>query len=184
MVSAQEAIEHNKAQLVAIALKHNIQSIRVEFSGCGDDGCIDCILLTDTRGTYINNPDNLDCSEFQIYGLERSQIWTGSGWESPNFSLNPTLVLTSNLIEPLIYELLERSGVDWINNDGGHGHANIDRNYADETDLSFHLEVYQRYTESSLEHEREEVWSSPEAATLPRAILINAAHPVTEDDFL
>lgn len=185
MVSAQEAIEHNKAQLVAIVLKHDIQSIEVEFSGSGDDGCINDINLFNTRGGRMDNVYDLDCDEFQIYALTTSRIWTGSGWVRPDFSLTPTHDLTSNLIEPLIYVFLEGSGVDWINNDGGHGHANISRSYADQTELSFNLEIYQRYTESALEHEREEVWScTPSAASLPSAILDKPAHPVTEDDFL
>ena len=180
MVSAEEAVEHNKAQLVAIVLKHNIQAIKVEFAGSGDDGCIDYIHLTNTRGEAMNDICDLDCSEFQSYGLNRGRVWTGSGWEHLVDSLS-TVSDLNNLIEPLIYTLIEQTNIDWVNGDGGFGQAAIVRTG---DGLSFNLEIHQRYTDSHCEHDEHEIWSPLGSVPNPRVILSTSAHPVTADDFL
>lgn len=192
MQNLEEAIAHNKTQLVDIIIKHSIRTIQVEFSGSGDDGCIDNIIVRDNDNQPIDCP-SLDCLEFNIFQLNRGRVWNGTNWEQQDFNTLRVDNLVEQLIEPLVYELLEETEIDWVNNDGGYGSVEIEYNH---NRIHFSINIYQRYTESSLEHSEEEQWCSDTRAT-PRLYMDNGRptaewndiinrpiHPVTEDDFL
>lgn len=72
-------------------------------------------------------------------------IYLDGSWEAP---VKGKLY---ELLENWAYELLEKTGVDWYNNDGGYGEIIFDM-----TENKFSYEVYGRYTQSNLEASSEE----------------------------
>jgi len=78
--------------------------IKVSFEGSGDSGSIDDIAIyNEGDHHYINNPVSDDFMELKL---------------SDNRSVG-------QVIEDWAYAVLDRTGVDWYNNEGGEGYINV-----------------------------------------------------------
>ena len=100
--------------IVAEMKTHGIESVRVEFYGGGDDGQIEGVEWSkeppaDTRVDVV--------TEKRKYNLEGSFKYT-LVTETKSLPLEQA-------IEEITYDLLDKSGVDWVNNDGGSGYLEI-----------------------------------------------------------
>lgn len=78
--------------------------IKVSFEGSGDSGSIDDIAIyNEGDHHYINNPVSDDFMELKLFD-NRS---------------------VGHVIEDWAYAVLDRTGVDWYNNEGGEGYINV-----------------------------------------------------------
>jgi hypothetical protein len=109
--------------------------IMVSFDGCGDSGSIENIDIKRSDGTTMMD-------ELIVDYPVRSSRYENGDWinevEVKQMSINEVL-------ESYCYDELEKTSIDWYNNDGGFGELRI--TLSDE--VSIELEVNQRYTEYS-----------------------------------
>jgi len=126
-----------KERFLAILRENKVQSIRVSFSGGGDSGDIDWVEFS--TGVAEDSTEN----------QQRLRDLNFEGWRT-KASFNESLgryvdeqeLVTMSLrqfVERLTYDALERSGLDWYNNDGGQGA--LDLEVTDSGELSIELEV-------------------------------------------
>jgi len=121
----------NEMTLRLFCALHKISGIRVEFSGSGDSGSIDYIFF---------DPDNAKGQLKILVWPPDVQDWnpTTNAWETAQHE-SRVLTILSTFIEDHVNEALDKTAVDWYNNDGGQGHwtwdpsqgveFNIDTNY-------------------------------------------------------
>jgi len=128
-----------------------ISSVTVEFNGSGDSGTIeDCLYYHRVDGveTYINsrNDDAFDSKSIQV-AVNARRIH----WNQITRRFEPVDVGYSTLdeaINALAEDYIDSTDVDWYNNDGGYGNLEIDV-----VEGTVSLEVYSRYTETSVEYD-------------------------------
>ena len=120
---------------IELARKGGITSVAVEFAGSGDDGSIDSVVF---------EPADNTAKDQVIMQIER----TDTAWdpEAKKWNRIPGLkdFTLSDAIEEIVYNLLDGTGVDWCNNDGGYGTFILDVVRG-----TYNLEVNQNYTESN-----------------------------------
>lgn len=104
----------------------------VSFDGSGDSGSIDLVMCYDERDQRINPEDEIDW-EFI------STRWVDGAWQEES-SFRP--IPLTKALEDLCYDMLEQTGIDWYNNDGGFGELRINV-----TSKQIDLEVNTRYTQ-------------------------------------
>ena len=108
------------------------KKIRVSFDGSGDSGSVD--------GVYIHNGSEDMNMQFYVDFLEVSSSWSSdTGWVKTE---TPKRMPVKEALESLCYTMLEETGIDWYNNDGGYGEL-----YITLDPLEIQLEVNSRYTE-------------------------------------
>jgi hypothetical protein len=105
------------------------------FDGSGDSGSIDSVEIRQSDGKVVPNLDDL----FVDYPVEKSQYINGEWFNDAEIKQIPIF----DALEKYTYDELERTNVDWYNNDGGFGELRIELS----DDVSIELEVNQRYTE-------------------------------------
>ena len=106
----------------------NVHAFRINFEGSGDDGQIDEI-------EFYNANENINIPNDMI-----SWVYTEYGQEPKDAK-----VTIHKAIEDLGYKMLDETGHDWYNNDGGYG--TIDVTLEDEEGRpSVHMEMNIRYT--------------------------------------
>jgi hypothetical protein len=105
------------------------------FDGSGDSGSIDSVQIRQSDGKPVPNLDDL----FVDYPIEKSQYINGEWFNDVEIKQIPI----ADALEKYTYDELERTNVDWYNNDGGFGELRITLS----DDVSIELEVNQRYTE-------------------------------------
>lgn len=88
----------------------NVNSFEIEFDGSGDDGQIDQIYFYDANNETINIPRDTISWVYSEYGDTKP---------------HEQQVTLQKAVEDLGYEMLNESGHDWYNNDGGYGRINI-----------------------------------------------------------
>jgi hypothetical protein len=109
--------------------------IVIYFDGSGDSGSIDSVQIRQSDGKVVPNLDDL----FVNYPVEKSQYINGEWFNDVEIKQIPIF----DALEKYTYDELERTNVDWYNNDGGFGELRIELS----DDVSIELEVNQRYTE-------------------------------------
>jgi len=128
-------IEDNKKHL-----KHILERLReagakevlIWFDGSGDDGAIE--------GVYIYKEDHARVDpSFEVPYAISSSRWEGNKRiEEVKVKMFPV----SEALETFCYEVLEETGIDWYNNDGGYGHMEITLD-----PVEIKLEINKRYIE-------------------------------------
>lgn len=106
---------------------HNVALITISFEGSGDAGSIEEIQLFDASDNEIAIPK---AATFR--GAEAND----------NGRRQPTV---GEALENLGYEMLDKTGVDWYNNEGGFGEIHI--NISDINDITIHCDMNQRFIE-------------------------------------
>lgn len=101
--------------------------IYIDFDGSGDSGSIDSVSI---------QPDNMDFPV--IYDMESSTYKDGKWVVTSEPKKQPVCAA----LEHICYDMLEQTGIDWYNNDGGFGELVIDLDTG-----SIKLEVSTRFTE-------------------------------------
>jgi len=105
------------------------------FDGSGDSGSIESVSIRQSDGKAVPNLDDL----FVDYPVEKSQYISGEWFNDVEIKQMPI----ADALEKYTYDELDRTNVDWYNNDGGFGELRIELS----DDVSIELEVNQRYTE-------------------------------------
>ena len=101
--------------------------ITVEFDGSGDSGSITGVVI---------EPKGMD---FSVVYNEDKSTWKDGVWHTES---TPKTQPVNDALEQICYDMLERTGIDWYNNDGGFGQLEFDLETGETN-----LEVSQRYTE-------------------------------------
>ena len=84
----------------------NVNSFEIEFDGSGDDGQIDEIYFYNANNETINIPSDTISWVYSEYGDTKP---------------HEQQVTLQKAVEDLGYQMLNESGHDWYNNDGGYG---------------------------------------------------------------
>lgn len=105
----------------------------ISFDGSGDSGSI--------YAANIYNADNkqIQVDQTVIYPKEKS-TWIDGQWVN---EIEHKEIPILEALEAYCYDELEKTNIDWYNNDGGFGDMRIDLSDT----VSVELEVNQRYTE-------------------------------------
>jgi len=105
----------------------NVHSFTIKFEGSGDDGQIDDITFLDSSDEPIKIPED---SITWVYDEDRGE----------------EQVTIYKCAEDLGYQMLDESGHDWYNNDGGYGRIiiTLDEDGKPSVDLSINI----RYTDT------------------------------------
>jgi hypothetical protein len=108
-------------------------SITISFDGSGDSGSIESV--------DIYNADNqrMQIDLTVIYPKEKSS-WVDDKWVTETEEKEMPI---ADALEAYCYDELEKTEIDWYNNDGGFGQMTI--NLDDKVEIE--LEVNTRYTE-------------------------------------
>jgi hypothetical protein len=128
---------NNEYIKTALAKLKEIGAIEVVifFDGSGDSGSIESVSIRQSDGKVVPNLDYL----FVDYPIETSRYVEGEWLTDIEIKQMPI----ADALEKYTYDELERTNVDWYNNDGGFGELRIELS----DDVSIELEVNQRYTE-------------------------------------
>lgn len=120
----------------------NVDYFTIEFEGSGDDGQIDLIEF------YNNNDDKIQIPEDTI-------TWAYRDYTADDGSTKEEQVTLHKAVEDLGYQMLDESGHDWYNNDGGYGEINIMlENHVGKPSVNMDIKI--RYTdEDQYEYENE-----------------------------
>jgi hypothetical protein len=106
----------------------------IYFDGSGDSGSIDSIQIKHSDGKPVSVLHDL-----VDYPVTTTQYTDGQWAEKTEIKKMPI----NNALEQYTYEMLDRTNIDWYNNDGGFGEMKITLS----NDVSIELEVNQRHTE-------------------------------------
>ena len=97
-----------------------VTTIEIPFSGSGDSGAIEAVAFCGDSGPVDRN----DFPEMPWATSSDSYNTTTHAWERIYQPDKSTPLAT--IVEQFGYDILERVGLDWINNDGGQGTVYID----------------------------------------------------------
>jgi hypothetical protein len=113
--------------------KAGATEVVISFDGSGDSGSI--------YAANIYNADNkqIQVDQTVIYPKEKS-TWIDGQWVN---EIEHKEIPILEALEDYCYDELEKTNIDWYNNDGGFGDMRIDLSDT----VSVELEVNQRYTE-------------------------------------
>ena len=124
-----DALPLNKSALFAALAAAAIQTVVIEFDGCGDSGQLENITGLDAENAEIPLPEeNIEMREVQFEGPR-------------------TLVVkrpVRDVLETLAYDFLEQTHYGWENGDGGHGEFTFDV-----ATRSITLDYNERFTDST-----------------------------------
>lgn len=122
-------------RLLPILRLHNVTDVCVGFDGSGDDGSIYDISY---QGNRAFNDKQIMVEHYTTTRIFDDGQWTTRSGRTQNS--------VYKALEDLTYEYLDETGIDWVNNDGGFGHLEID---VEQGTVSLNIDV--RYTESTNE---------------------------------
>lgn len=125
MIKSQKRLEQAKA-ILRLCKEKGATEIVVRFDGSGDSGSIDEVYI-DLKEPLIVEYD------------EESTRYDGDKWVTTSTTKQVPL---RDALEQITYDMLEKTGIDWYNNDGGYGELNVDL-----VQGTIQLEVNSRYTE-------------------------------------
>ena len=113
--------------------KAGATEVVIYFDGSGDSGSIESVS--------IYNADNkqIQVDQTVIYPKEKS-TWIDDRWVN---EIEHKEIPILEAVEAYCYDELEKTNIDWCNNDGGFGEMRISLSDT----VSVKLEVNQRYTE-------------------------------------
>ena len=103
--------EQEKTTLLTQLNLLGAKKVRVEFQGGGDSGQVEYVGYQDKNDEWNTIPDEITSWTKQTYGSQEPQ--------QERISLDEVL-------EDLCYRALDKTGLDWYNNDGGQGALVID----------------------------------------------------------
>ena len=106
-----DALPLNKSALFDALSAAAIQTVLIEFDGCGDSGQLENITGLDAENAEIPLPEaNIEIREVQFEG--------------------PSILVVKrpvrDVLETLAYDFLEQTHDGWENGDGGHGEFTFD----------------------------------------------------------
>ena len=87
----------------------NVNSFEIEFDGSGDSGQIEGVTFYDSSIEVMDIPEDTISWVYTAYGQEPKD----------------TKVTIHKAVEDLGYQMLEESGHDWYNNEGGYGRISV-----------------------------------------------------------
>jgi hypothetical protein len=123
-----DALPLNKSALFAALAAAAIQTVVIEFDGCGDSGQLENITGLDAENAEIPLPDD--------------EIEMHVQFEGPSISVVKRTV--RDVLETLAYDFLEQTHDGWENGDGAHGEFTIDV-----ATKSITLDYNERFTDST-----------------------------------
>jgi hypothetical protein len=124
-----DALPLNKSALFAALAAAAIQTVVIEFDGCGDSGQLENITGLDAENAEIPLPEeNIEMREVQFEGPRTL------------FVKRPV----RDVLETLAYDFLEQTHDGWENGDGGHGEFTFDV-----ATRSITLDYNERFTDST-----------------------------------
>lgn len=129
--------ETNKAhvkQILEMLKGAGADKIIVEFDGSGDSGSVHSVDIYDNQNKLVR-------LNFGVAYAVTSSSWKDGKWEQKE---EVKMMPVTEALETFCYDMLEKTGVDWYNNDGGFGQLTITLD-----PVEVQLEVNQRYTEYS-----------------------------------
>jgi len=85
-----------------------VSRVVISFAGAGDSGEIDDMYLEDPNGTFIEMPTDMVAWTKQVYGEQKPET---------------KQVKLRDALEDIGYRVLDETGMDWYNNDGGQGNV-------------------------------------------------------------
>jgi hypothetical protein len=99
-------------------VQRDIAEVVIEFDGCGDEGQIDSMHCTKVDGTEgsLEFPSNIPGTRVSA----GSMIWNHRASKYVNEPVDRPAMM-ADILDEWAYELLQQTGVDWINNEGGYG---------------------------------------------------------------
>lgn len=125
--------EEDKARFVSVLKDHGVRYIEVAFSGSGDSGSIDDVgFFNGISSEAATLTTTLKKLPFKGWG-EKSK-WNKDGKWIRSFAYEDMTL--GQLVEVLAYDALERTGLDWYNNEGGQGTFYIDLSAGNEPVIS------------------------------------------------
>lgn len=135
----------DKSRFVSVLKEHGVRYLEVSFAGSGDSGSIeDICFCNETPSETAALTKTLRELPFKGWG-EESNLDKASGEWVRSFSYKDMTL--GQLVEALTYDALERTALDWYNDDGGHGTFRIDLDAGNEPVIS--LDVGINYTETN-----------------------------------
>lgn len=135
----------DKSRFVSVLKDHGVRYLEVFFSGGGDSGSIgDICFCNETPSETAALTKTLRELPFKGWG-EESNLDKASGKWVRSFSYKDMTL--GQLVEALTYDALERTALDWYNNDGGQGTFRVDLDAGNEPIIS--LDVAINYTETN-----------------------------------
>jgi hypothetical protein len=108
----------------------NVKEFRINFDGGGDDGQIDEIEFYNTNNETFDIPSDMISWVYHDF----------NGQEAKDAK-----VTLHKAIEDLGYQMLDETGHDWVNNDGGYGTIDVLLE-GEDGKPSVHMEINIRYT--------------------------------------
>ena len=117
--------------MFAMLKAYGAKEINISFDGSGDSGSIDSVNIY--NGEKNINPD------FSVEYTETSSRYSDGKWVETHTSV---IKPVKDALEMVCYDMLQETGIDWYNNDGGFGELRVD---LDSGEVG--LEVNSRYTE-------------------------------------
>lgn len=113
--------------------KAGATEVVIYFDGSGDSGSIESVSI------YNADRQQVQVDQTVIYPKEKS-TWIDDRWVN---EIEHKEIPILEALEAYCYDELEKTQVDWYNNDGGFGEMRISLSDT----VSVELEVNQRYTE-------------------------------------
>jgi hypothetical protein len=124
-----DALPLNKSALFDALVAAAIQTVVIEFDGCGDSGQLENITGLGAENTEIPLPeDEIEMQEVQF--------------EGPSISVVKRTV--RDVLETLAYDFLDQTHDGWENGDGAHGEFTFDV-----ATRSITLDYNERFTDST-----------------------------------
>ncbi len=124
-----DALPLNKSALFDALAAAAIQTVVIEFDGCGDSGQLENITGLGAENTEIPLPDD----EIEMHEVQ---------FEGPSISVVKRTV--RDVLETLAYDFLEQTHDGWENGDGAHGEFTFDV-----ATKSITLDYNERFTDST-----------------------------------
>jgi hypothetical protein len=85
-----------------------VGKVVISFAGAGDSGEIDDMYLESPSGEFIEMPNDMISWTKQVYGSQQSET---------------KQVKLRDALEDIGYRVLDETGMDWYNNEGGQGNV-------------------------------------------------------------
>ena len=124
-----DALPLNKSALFDALAAAAIQTVVIEFDGCGDSGQLENITGLGAENTEIPLPDD----EIEMHEVQ---------FEGPSISVVKRTV--RDVLETLAYDFVEQTHDGWENGDGAHGEFTFDV-----ASRSITLDYNERFTDST-----------------------------------
>lgn len=110
--------EQHRAVLLTTLKTLGVTGVEVEFNGGGDSGGIEGVTFK-VGGKWVND-------------LPHTLVWpeSGSSWDAlhqcwEDWTKQESMPI-KDIVEKIVYDALEATDIDYVNNDGGYGTFSVD----------------------------------------------------------